>query len=149
MCVCGYAPGGKANESACSTDCPGDSTYKCGGIIMRENYCYESSNDTYYDCEQSFISVYGTGRQLTPIDGEWSHWSYTNCTNGQYTRSRTCDYPSPFAGGADCTGDSEETLSCSLPPFDIPCTGELGKTKTKSMYDRIKSYSKHCNCWVP
>ncbi|XP_066275485.1 coadhesin-like [Branchiostoma lanceolatum] len=51
------------------------------------------------------------------VDGGWSPWtSWSNCTetcrNGTRTRRRSCDRPLPQHGGANCTGDVNQTQAC-------------------------------------
>ena len=52
-----------------------------------------------------------------PIDGHWSRWSdYSFCSAtcgfGTRTRRRTCTEPAPQFGGKQCTGESEQSVSC-------------------------------------
>ncbi|XP_026169402.1 complement component C8 alpha chain [Mastacembelus armatus] len=57
-------------------------------------------------CEQTL-------RRDTKTDGSWSCWGpWPSCTSGRKTRTRTCDNPSPNAGGANCLGSSSQTERC-------------------------------------
>ena len=63
------------------------------------------------------------------VDGNWGHWSYwsgcsVTCLQGQRTRSRQCDNPTPLHGGKTCEGASTETGVCVMKK----CF--LGKCKT-------------------
>jgi uncharacterized protein (TIGR02145 family) len=56
----------------------------------------------------------------TSVDGGWSAWGAWYCgyaTQGNpsttLTRSRSCSNPYAVCGGASCTGDSTETISCA------------------------------------
>ncbi|XP_066297373.1 uncharacterized protein [Branchiostoma lanceolatum] len=66
------------------------------------------------DSEQT--QVCDTGQQC-PVDGNWSPWTFwsscdVTCGFGHQSRSRSCDNPRPLGGGANCTGNSEETQVC-------------------------------------
>ena len=55
------------------------------------------------------------------MDGSWSEWSPWNatcssCGSGVKTRYRFCTNPSPLHGGSNCSGQSQETEDCNLPP---------------------------------
>ncbi|XP_046546208.1 uncharacterized protein LOC124256280 [Haliotis rubra] len=52
-----------------------------------------------------------------PVDGgfqSWTLWSACSvtCENGTQTRSRDCNNPTPQFGGANCSGDFTQLLSC-------------------------------------
>ncbi|XP_067938990.1 coadhesin-like [Watersipora subatra] len=68
--------------------------------------CYGSDKDSTY-CHAS----------ACPVDGSWSSWdSWSSCSGecgeGYRVRSRSCTYPAPANGGADCEGASFETEKC-------------------------------------
>lgn len=47
-------------------------------------------------------------------DGGWSCWSaWSDCVQGERTRSRQCNNPAPGPGGKPCQGDSIEKSYCS------------------------------------
>ncbi|XP_048581714.1 uncharacterized protein LOC5511228 isoform X2 [Nematostella vectensis] len=51
--------------------------------------------------------------------GGWSSWSLwsscsRSCGNGVVKRVRSCNFPAPSYGGADCPGDAEEIKACKL-----------------------------------
>ncbi|XP_078700026.1 uncharacterized protein LOC144926865 [Branchiostoma floridae x Branchiostoma belcheri] len=59
-----------------------------------------------------------------PVDGVWSPWSLwttcmTVCGLGNQTRNRTCSQP--LYGGANCTGEEDETRACTG-PLEPHCT---------------------------
>ena len=59
------------------------------------------------------------------VDGGWSYWgpfSYCSeeCGGGEKIRERSCTHPAPSNGGAECEGDSEESMSCN----EHPCPGK-------------------------
>ena len=52
-------------------------------------------------------------------DGSWSNWGAwetcsVTCGQGEKTRNRTCDNPTPSNGGQPCDGNSTDMASCSL-----------------------------------
>lgn len=56
----------------------------------------------------------------TPVDGNWSDWtSWSACSGGTITRTRSCTNPPPSGGGADCTGNSFESGPCAAPPGPV------------------------------
>ena len=60
--------------------------------------------------------------QLTiSVNGGWTNFgSWSECTKtcgtGTQSRNRTCTNPAPQYGGADCTGDAEESRDCNTQP---------------------------------
>ncbi|KAL7989069.1 hypothetical protein Chor_007988 [Crotalus horridus] len=47
------------------------------------------------------------------INGGWSCWSsWSPCTNGRKSRSRSCNNPSPRGGGKSCIGESFQNPQC-------------------------------------
>ena len=52
------------------------------------------------------------------VNGGWGNWgSYSSCTRscggGTYTRTRSCNNPSPSNGGSQCSGSGSQTSSCN------------------------------------
>ncbi|XP_022803075.1 coadhesin-like [Stylophora pistillata] len=59
-----------------------------------------------------------------PVNGGWSNWGdwgqcSASCGDGQHARSRTCTNPPPSGGGAQCSGDSQETRTCKNGPCNV------------------------------
>ena len=59
--------------------------------------------------------------QIISVDGGWSdddEWSKCTkrCGTGTQNRTRTCTNPEPQHGGANCTGDAEESQQCNTDP---------------------------------
>ena len=54
-----------------------------------------------------------------PVQGGWTAWSYTKCSQkcfgGTRMRSRNCTNPTPQNGGEFCVGNFLEILRCGLP----------------------------------
>ncbi|KFP83282.1 Complement component C7, partial [Acanthisitta chloris] len=47
------------------------------------------------------------------FDGHWSCWSsWSPCSGGRKSRSRSCNNPSPRGGGKDCIGEQHESRAC-------------------------------------
>ncbi|NXU09858.1 CO7 protein, partial [Pardalotus punctatus] len=47
------------------------------------------------------------------VDGHWSCWSsWSPCSVGRKSRSRTCNNPSPQGGGKACLGEQHESRAC-------------------------------------
>ncbi|NXO91774.1 CO7 protein, partial [Certhia brachydactyla] len=47
------------------------------------------------------------------VDGHWSCWSsWSPCSGGRKSRSRTCNNPSPRGGGKACLGEQHESKAC-------------------------------------
>jgi len=57
----------------------------------------------------------------------WSNWTACSvtCGNGTQTQSRTCTNPAPAYGGANCTGPTVNSQSCST---DVKCKVNGGLT---------------------
>lgn len=53
------------------------------------------------------------------VDGGWTDWADTGgactatCGGGTKPQSRTCTYPAPENGGADCAGDASQDVACN------------------------------------
>lgn len=52
------------------------------------------------------------------------------CGTGARARSRTCTDPEPAHGGADCSGDTEETQSCDSGPCPSEKKGQILNAKS-------------------
>ncbi|NXY31797.1 CO7 protein, partial [Pomatorhinus ruficollis] len=47
------------------------------------------------------------------VDGQWSCWSsWSPCSGGRKSRSRSCSNPSPRGGGKACLGEQHESKAC-------------------------------------
>ena len=71
-------------------------------------------NNNLYDCQHlypwypTFIRSKYISIQFALVDGHWGAWSYwsscsRSCGDGQISRIRVCDSPSPQNGGSNCT----------------------------------------------
>ena len=62
---------------------------------------------------------------MLTVDGGWAYWGEfgecsASCGGGEKTRERSCTHPAPSNGGAECKGDSKESMSCN----EEPCPGK-------------------------
>lgn len=67
------------------------------------------------ECDATFVIAANGGW------GKWSEWSERCDSEGEKSRRRTCDRPTPFNGGKPCSGKELETKKCpprrvSAPP---------------------------------
>ncbi len=80
-------------------------SYECRVICMCDGTVSGES--------ESRISLFSTFQVslFFPVDGGWSEWTDSACSSpcgaGTYTRSRSCNSPSPANGGASCEGDDD------------------------------------------
>ncbi|KAK6174213.1 hypothetical protein SNE40_017532 [Patella caerulea] len=63
------------------------------------------------------------------VNGDWGEWSnFTECSvtcgGGHQHRNRSCDNPEPANGGADCSGNRVENVSCNA--NHCPVDGDWG-----------------------
>ncbi|XP_015249550.1 PREDICTED: complement component C7-like, partial [Cyprinodon variegatus] len=57
-----------------------------------------------------------TGQQPGVIHGSWSCWSsWSSCSEGQRSRTRSCNNPAPRGGGQHCIGEQREQKPCEEP----------------------------------
>ncbi|XP_062608445.1 coadhesin-like [Saccostrea cucullata] len=91
--------GGKSRERSCTNPSPQNGGTDCSG----------ESEETVPCNIQGCPAVDGGWSSW----GEWSTCSLT-CGSGGKSRERSCTNPSPKYGGADCSGESEETVPCNI-----------------------------------
>ncbi|XP_053388061.1 A disintegrin and metalloproteinase with thrombospondin motifs adt-1-like isoform X2 [Mercenaria mercenaria] len=117
--------GDKSVTESCNTDsCPQWSRWfhdacsvSCGnGTTMRLRHC-SSGKDADCGSGKAFENV-ACSEKPCPVDGSWGTWNiWSQCTatcgEGQHSRTRLCNNPSPQNGGADCSGSSDETAVCN------------------------------------
>ena len=110
-------------------------------INSQSNFCLEpldgsgelhfSNSKAHYTISLLILDLTDWKCSLVPsqvTDGAWSEWgTYGECTKtcgtGLKTRTRTCTNPAPSTDpkGADCTGDSIDTVNCNT----VTCSGKL------------------------
>ena len=97
---CSAACGGgtQTRSRSCSNPAPANGGAECSGDAEESREC---------------------NTDACPVDGGWSDfgdWSECSakCGGGTQTRSRTCTNPAPANGGAECSGDAEESQECNL-----------------------------------
>jgi len=95
--------------------------------------------DGYDDCGDNSDELYcpttpaPTTEAPAPVHGAWGQWGdYSDCSEtcggqGQQTRSRSCDNPSPSSGGDDCEGAYTESRHCNMQE----CPGECKNRRAK------------------
>ncbi|XP_066915971.1 coadhesin-like [Clytia hemisphaerica] len=74
------------------------------------------------NCNGNSDEIQSCNEDPCPVNGLWSDWAAwsscnVTCGEGSQTRQRFCDNPTPAHGGNNCTGDSDEILSC----YEDPC----------------------------
>uniref|UniRef100_A0A3Q3W3E6 Uncharacterized protein n=1 Tax=Mola mola TaxID=94237 RepID=A0A3Q3W3E6_MOLML len=97
---------------ACSVSCG-------GGTRQRTRLC--ASPAPQYggrQCEGNDVHIDFCNSNPCPIDGNWGLWQLwgecsASCGNGERTRVRLCNSPSPNNGGRPCPGDSSQLSRCN------------------------------------
>ena len=121
-CYCTDDPGNPVNVSDCGYNCFGDPTSFCGGEKngTRLHSVYGTGRwNIFLPLMISSVTIYYV-RPKVPRAGSWSAWGSLRLCGSEedcvYTRTRTCDSPTPFFGG-QCEGEAEykggEQLSSS------------------------------------
>ncbi|CAG2193328.1 HMCN [Mytilus edulis] len=124
--------GDARDDEHCSTDsCPVNGNWgrwngwtRCsktcgGGRKYRSRLCNNPSpNAGGLDCNGVSRENSSCSSNVCPVNGNWGRWNgWTGCSKtcggGRRTRHRTCNDPSPIAGGLDCNGVSRDDSSCS------------------------------------
>ncbi|XP_063689074.1 properdin-like [Bolinopsis microptera] len=106
----------------------------CSGIrvgqLNRESYfnCLSYSQwlrlgtgsyPVFFYSDSAVTHYYRLSRKCRTINGGWSSWTgWGSCTcnynseTGTWTRTRSCNNPSPSCGGSSCSGSSSDTGNC-------------------------------------
>ena len=91
-----------------------------GGIQTRQRDCDDPQPaDSGEYCGGSHVQSRTCAKMKCPIDGswgEWLQWSFcsVSCGNGQRSRERFCDTPSPSYGGTLCPGVGAQASDCNI-----------------------------------
>ena len=123
--ACPCAPNCGNTNNYCSGDSYGDG---CGGTCWGTRSCCNPSCGGWSGCSASCgggtqsrtcirddCSTYGESQscntQCCPQDGGWSGWSSCSVSCGGGTQTRSCTNPSPYCGGAGCSGPSSQSCN--------------------------------------
>ncbi|KAK3095360.1 hypothetical protein FSP39_013702 [Pinctada imbricata] len=98
----------------------GTCTVTCGGGSQTRDRSCTNPAPQYggADCAGDRTESQDCNTHNCPIDGALTAWtSWDTCTvtcgGGTQNRGRTCTNPAPQYGGADCTGDRNQTQDCN------------------------------------
>ncbi|KAJ8314516.1 hypothetical protein KUTeg_006666 [Tegillarca granosa] len=98
----------------------GTCTKTCGGGFQSRSRTCTNPQPQYggADCQGTSFGMQACNTQNCPIDGAWTSWgSWGSCTvtcgGGTQERSRSCTNPSPQYGGADCLGNTTDSMDCN------------------------------------
>ncbi|XP_019617100.1 PREDICTED: SCO-spondin-like [Branchiostoma belcheri] len=105
-CTVTCAGGTRTRSRTCDQPPPQNGGRRCNGDSTQSETCTGQVDPSCY------------------VDGVWSPWSLwttcmTVCGLGNQTRNRTCSQP--LYGGANCTGEEDETRACTG-PLEPHCT---------------------------
>ncbi|OWK57807.1 Complement component C7 [Lonchura striata] len=106
QCVCYCKPytfGAACELGTLVQDQPGQHSLNLGNALKRE-WFKESSLHSKPNIPKCYTDI---------VDGHWSCWSsWSPCSGGRQSRSRTCNNPSPRGGGKACLGEQHESKAC-------------------------------------
>lgn len=98
----------------------------CGGGIQNR---YRTCTDPPpahggKDCSGEGVLTRSCNEEPCPVHGNWARWEdwrqcSVSCGGGTQIRSRTCTNPPPQFGGRNCSGESQNELSCNEQPCPI------------------------------
>lgn len=85
------------------------------------SYYLETAAETHVmiqKCENVHLFCVFAGGGFFAVDGNWGPWQVwgecsASCGNGERTRVRLCNSPSPSNGGRSCPGDSSQLSRCN------------------------------------
>ncbi len=117
-------------SAACSWEIDSTDKQRCGGgggwsPSTPPPVCDASLNGRRYANDLPCLVVYHTCRcTATPVDGGWSGWSACSAPCGGGFQTRTCTFPPPSNGGANCAGPSSQ--ACNTQACVAPINGVCG-----------------------
>ncbi|CAE7938182.1 HMCN1, partial [Symbiodinium sp. KB8] len=141
-----------------------DCTASCdGGVRQREKPVILEAKAQGHACSlEDGVEVGECNTQRCSRDCEWSDWAdwgacTVSCSGGQKARTRGVKIPA-VEGGADCSGDASEEMSCNLRacPVDCvpsdwsswePCTTSCGNgTQVRRRYAEVQATGGGLDC---
>lgn len=96
-CSVACGDGQETRSRFCNDPAPSNGGQDCSGVSEESRSCNDG------DC---------------PVNGAWTDWSNwgdcsVTCGSGERARSRSCTDPRPANSGNDCSGQDQETESCT------------------------------------
>eukprot|EP00121_Abeoforma_whisleri_P007195 Awhi_evm1s6560 len=126
------------DEGTCSQSCG-------GGLLNQTRGCTNPApvaDGT--NCTGDTTQSIACNTQLCDVDGGWSNWSddgicNKSCGGGLLSQTRSCTNPAPVANGANCTGDSTQSIDCNTQLCDVDDEGTCSKSCGSGLLNQTRS----------